>query len=337
MNRTTIRRWSLRLLLVLSCFAVFIFVVVVPLLGSLLITNSRFQFRERGPKTPVAVGLAVTPVEFVSQDGISLRGWWNVGNASKPAIIFVHGLNRSRLEMLERAADANRRGYGVLLFDLRNHGESGRAYTTIGIFESRDVCAASQFVEKQATGRAQVVWGVSMGASSAILAAKKCPGFSAIISDSSFLSFRDTIAHHLNLLFRLPAFPIANLIVAITSYRVGFNPEDGDVEAAVRSLNTPILFIAGGADRRMPPALADRMFQAARSPLKQLLVIPHAGHGEAYATDRITYLNSVYGFLGSVRYNACSACPTTRSASPTRSASAVARSPKKGRTINGGS
>jgi alpha-beta hydrolase superfamily lysophospholipase len=294
----------------LGCSLVFIFLVVLPVLGSFLITNSRFQFRERGPKTPDAAGLSVTPVEFASQDGISLRGWWNAGDASKPVIIFVHGLNRSRLEMLERAADANHRGYGVLLFDLRNHGESGRAYTTIGIFESRDVCAASQFVKNQDSRRALVVWGVSMGASSSILAAKQCAGFSAIISDSSFLSFRETIAHHLKLLFGLPAFPIANLIVVLTSYRVGFDPEDGNVESAIRVVNTPILFISGGADRRMPPALAGRMFQAARSPLKKLLVIPNAGHGEAFATDRATYLNSVYSFLASVRYNACFACPT---------------------------
>src|SRR5436305_12132722 len=102
----------------------------------------------------------------MSQDGILLRGWWSAGDGSKPVIIFVHGLNRSRLELLERAADANHRGYGVLLFDLRNHGESDRAYTTIGVFESRDVCAAAQFVKKQSQGRAQILWGVSMGASS---------------------------------------------------------------------------------------------------------------------------------------------------------------------------
>jgi pimeloyl-ACP methyl ester carboxylesterase len=316
MTRATLKRWFIRLAVLLGCFVVFFFLVVIPVLGSLLITNNRFQFRERGPKTPEAVGLSVTPAEFVSQDGISLRGWWNAGDSLKPVIIFVHGLNRSRVEMLERAADANRRGYGVLLFDLRNHGESGRAYTTIGIFESRDVCAASHFVKNEAGERPQIVWGVSMGASSAILAAKQCPGFSAIISDSSFLSFRDTVGHHLTLLFRLPAFPIANLIVAITGYRVGFNPVDGDVEAVVRNLNIPILFIAGGADRRMPPSLAGMMFKETKNPLKQLLVVPGAGHGEAFATDRTAYLNSVYGFLQRVRYNPCSACPNARSASP---------------------
>ncbi|HSU87982.1 MAG TPA: alpha/beta fold hydrolase [Terriglobia bacterium] len=303
MNRATVLRWTYRIAIVLACGVAFFFLVFFPIAASFLITNSRFHFRERGPSTPEAVGLSVTPVEFMSQDNVPLRGWWSPGDDAMPVIIFVHGLNRSRLELLERGADANRRGYGVLLFDLRNHGESGKAYTTIGIFESRDVCAASQLVKAKAGKRPQILWGVSMGASSAILAAKQCPGFAAIISDSSFLSFRDTVAHHLGLIFRLPAFPIANLIVAITAYRMGFNPDDGDVEAAIHSINTPILFIAGGADRRMPPALAERMLNASPSPLKQFVIVPGAGHGEAFNRDRTTYLNSVYGFIERVRYN----------------------------------
>jgi len=303
MNRATVLRWTYRIAIVLACGVAFFFLVFFPIAASFLITNSRFHFRERGPSTPEAVGLSVTPVEFMSQDNVPLRGWWSPGDDAMPVIVFVHGLNRSRLELLERGADANRRGYGVLLFDLRNHGESGKAYTTIGIFESRDVCAASQLVKAKAGKRPQILWGVSMVASSAILAAKQCPGFAAIISDSSFLSFRDTVAHHLGLIFRLPAFPIANLIVAITAYRMGFNPDDGDVEAAIHSINTPILFIAGGADRRMPPALAERMLNASPSPLKQFVIVPGAGHGEAFNRDRTTYLNSVYGFIERVRYN----------------------------------
>src|SRR2546425_9236631 len=303
MKRATLLPRLRRLMLLFACFVVLVLFVVLPVGGSFLITNSRFRFRERGPKTPDAVSLPVTNVEFTSNDGIALRGWWNPDDTSMPVIIFVHGLNRSRLELLERGAESNRHGYGVLLFDLRNHGESGKAYTTIGIFESRDVCAASQVVKDRAGNRSQILWGVSMGASSAILAAKQCPGFSAIISDSSFLSFRDTVAHHLSLIFRLPAFPIANLIVAITGYRVGFDPDDGDVEAAVRSIHAPILFIAGAADRRMPPALAERMLNESPSSPKELLVVPGAGHGEAFSTNRAAYLTSVYSFLDRVGHN----------------------------------
>jgi pimeloyl-ACP methyl ester carboxylesterase len=281
--------------------AFIILFIVLPVGGSFIITNSRFRFPERGLQTPEEAGISVTPAEFASSDGTLLRGWWNAGDPSKPVIIFVHGLNRSRLELLERAADSNRHGYGILLFDLRNHGESGRAYTTIGVHESGDVCAARKFVTEKAGPRPRVLWGVSMGASSAILAARQCPEVGAIVSDSSFLSFRETIAHHVSLFFRLPAFPFANLIVAITEWRAGFDADDGDVEAAVREIDVPILFIAGGADRRMPPALARRLMDASRNPLKELLVIPDAGHGEAFSRDRSTYLNSVYRFLDRTR------------------------------------
>lgn len=303
MNRAFIVHWLRRLMFAVILLVFAVLFIVLPIGGSFLITNSRFRFPERGPRTPEQVGLSVTPAEFASSDGIPFRGWWSPGDSSKPVIIFCHGLNRSRLELLERAAESNRRGYGVLLFDLRNHGESGRAYTTIGVHESRDVCAARKFVEEKAGQRPQVLWGVSMGASSAILGARQCPGFAAIVSDSSFLSFRETIAHHVGLFFRLPSFPIANLIVAITEWRAGFDADDGDVEAAVREIDVPTLFIAGGADRRMPPELAKRLMEASRNPLKKLLVVPGAGHGEAFSRDRQTYLNSVFGFLTQVRYN----------------------------------
>jgi len=300
MNTSFVIRWVRRLVLGVLALICIVLFVVVPVGGSFLITNSRFRFPERGPKTAEAAGLSVTPAEFTSSDGIPLRGWWSPGDTSKPVIIFLHGLNRSRLELLERAAESSRRGYGVLLFDLRNHGESGRAYTTIGVHESRDVCAARKYVMDQAGPRPQVLWGVSMGASSAILAADQCPGVAAIISDSSFLSFRETIAHHVGLFFRLPAFPIANLIVAITEWRAGFDADDGNVEAAIEKIDVPILFIAGGADRRMPPALAERLMKASRNPVKRLLLIPGAGHGEAFARDRDTYLNAVFEFLAPI-------------------------------------
>jgi alpha-beta hydrolase superfamily lysophospholipase len=294
----TARRRLKRLAIVAGILAVLFLFVIVPVGLSFLITNSHFRFPERGLTDPQSLHLKVEQVEFHSDDDITLRGWWNSGNSSAPVIVFVHGLNRSRVEHLERAAEANKRGYGVLLFDLRNHGESGRAYTTLGISESHDVCAAREFVKSTAPGRPQVLWGVSLGASTALLAEPRCPGSAAIISDSSFLSFSETIRHHFHLIFRLPAFPIADLIVRLTSLRMGFRLEDGDVENAVSKLDTvPILFIAGGADVRMPPALAERLASRATNPGKQLLIVPGAGHGQAFARDRETYLRTTFDFL----------------------------------------
>jgi pimeloyl-ACP methyl ester carboxylesterase len=298
MNSSRFKKWVKRGALTAAALVLFLIFVVFPIGASFLITNARFRFPERNARTPDELGLPVTPIEFATEDDIRLRGWWNAGEESSPVIIFSHGLNRSRVEMLERAAEARRRGYGVLLFDSRNHGESDSAYTTLGVRESQDVCAASRFVREREPDRRQLLWGVSLGAATALLAAPKCPGFAGIVADSSFLSFRETIAHHISLIFRIPSFPIANLIVAITAWRMGFDPDEGDVESAVRRLaNVPILFVAGGRDARMPPALAERLYRASPDPLREMLVIPEAGHGNAFTTDRQRYLDAVFGFF----------------------------------------
>ena len=78
--------------------------------------------------------------------------------------------------------------------------------------------------------------------------------------------------------------------------------DDGDVEAAIRGLgNTPLLVIAGGRDRRMPPDVAQRLFDASTSPVKELLLIPEATHGEAFRADRARYLDTVFRFFAIIR------------------------------------
>jgi fermentation-respiration switch protein FrsA (DUF1100 family) len=142
---------------------------------------------------------------------------------------------------------------------------------------------------------------VSLGAATALLAVRDCGGFDAVIAESAFLSFRETIAHHLGLYFHLPSFPIADTIVGITALRLGFDPEQGDVEAAVKGFgDVPVLFIAGGKDRRMPPDVARRLFDAATSSDKEFLLIPEATHGEAFRADRARYEETVFRFLAKV-------------------------------------
>ncbi|HLQ76178.1 MAG TPA: hypothetical protein VK210_02425, partial [Terriglobia bacterium] len=99
-----------------------------------------------------------------------------------------------------------------------------------------------------------------------------------------------------------PSFPVANLIVWLTGVRMHIDPDSGNVEDAVRHFgNVPVLFIAGGADRRMPPGVAQRLYDANQSPLKQLMVVPGASHGEAFRTDREGYLDAVFKFFEKIR------------------------------------
>ncbi len=295
------RRRLRRILLALAVAGVLFLFVGVPVGGSFLITNTRFSFPDREARAPSEHGLDVGPVQFVAEDGVRLHGWWNAGDGRSPVIVFVHGLNRSRVELLERAARSRERGYGALLIDLRNHGESDDAYTTLGVHESRDVCAAVRFAASRAGGRPLALWGVSLGASTALLSAGACPSVSDVIADSAFLSFDETVSHHFELITRLPSFPIADLIVGLTRRRMGFALEDGDVERAVaRRPEVAVLFIAGSDDVRMPPELARRLRAASTNPLSDLLVVEGASHGRAFQTAPDAYLGAVFRFLEAV-------------------------------------
>ncbi len=299
--RSGTMKWLRRLLILIIVVLVVFFFVILPVGGSFLITNSHFRYPEKGPRNPEDVGLRVEQVEFKTADGLTLRGWWSGGEAGLPVIIFCHGLNRSRLELLERAGEAHRRGFGVLLFDLRNHGESDRAHTTLGILESQDVRAASQFVRMKAPGQPQFLWGVSMGAATALLAVRDYGGFAGVVSDSAFPSFRETIEHHVRLLFRIPSFPVANMIVWLTGVRMhigsGFRQcRNGRAEI----WKCAGAFYCGRSRRRMPPGVAKRLYDANQSPLKKLIVVPGAGHGEAFSTNREQYLEAVFSFFKSI-------------------------------------
>jgi len=295
-------RWAL-ILAALAGFGILaLILVVVPLGASFLITNLSFSFPERDPIDPADRGLDVTDVRIETDDGITIAGWWNAGDERRPAIVFAHGLNRSRLELVERAVEAASRGYGVMLIDLRNHGASDPAYTTLGVHESRDVCAAAKEITRTDPDRRVAAWGVSLGAASSLLAAANCPeSIDAVIADSSFLSIDETIGHHLTLITRLPAFPVADLILAVTTFRMGFRATDGDVERAVRERDDlPVLFIAGTEDVRMPLEVARRLRAASANPDSGLVEVPGAGHGRAFETDPDGYLREAFGFLGRV-------------------------------------
>jgi fermentation-respiration switch protein FrsA (DUF1100 family) len=125
-----------------------------------------------------------------------------------------------------------------------------------------------------------------MGAAAALLAAAETPEVAAVISDSSFLSFKDTTDHHVKILFRVSSFPLAGELRFFIERRAGFEGEKLDALAAVKQIgDRPILFIAGAQDKRMPPEIASRLYDASSSPKRDVLIVDGEEtriHGHAY-------------------------------------------------------
>jgi fermentation-respiration switch protein FrsA (DUF1100 family) len=297
-------RITRRVLIILGALLAVFFFGVVPWFFTNILTRGRYHYPDPNDgKTPTSYGLNFRWVEFPSTDGISLRGWYiPAPGAARGTIIYCHGLNRTRVEMLPMAAFAHALGYNGLLLDFRHSGQSGGAVTTLGYNERYDVLGAVWFaLAEEKAARPVVVWGVSMGAAAALMAAADSQEIAGVISDSTFLSFADTAKHHLKLFLHLPPFPIAYEVVYWSGWRGGFHVSDFDLEKAVDRISPrPILFIGVEDDRRMPPSIAKALYVRATGQGKRILIVPGHRHGEGFNQARAPYEKAVKEFLESL-------------------------------------
>jgi len=132
-------------------------------------------------------------VHFPSrQTGLNLAAWFVAGEPDAPAIILTHGLNSCKCDprILTVAGILHRNGFNVLMYDMREHGESdiedGRA--AIGNDEYQDLLGAWDWLvsEKQFAPEHIGVYGQSLGAGTTLIAFGQEPRLAAAFVDSPY-------------------------------------------------------------------------------------------------------------------------------------------------------
>ncbi len=143
-------------------------------------------------------------VRFPSrQAGLSLAGWYVPGDAGAPVVILTHGINGCKCSpnVLTAAGMLHRNGFNVLLYDMREHGESdiedGRA--AIGNEEYQDLLGAWDWLmtEKHFAPDRIGVFGVSMGAGTTLIAFGQEPRLAAAFVDSPYSDLSQIINEEL--------------------------------------------------------------------------------------------------------------------------------------------
>ena len=298
-------RIARRIVTALVLLAAVFFLAVVPLFFSWLITSRQFNFPDRNVgRTPATHNIGFEWIDLETSDGLKLKGWYVPAHPSAPkgTIVFCHGLNRSRVEFIDQAIFAHGLGYSSVMFDFRHQGESEGEVTTLGYQERLDVLAAADYARQRLPDRPLIVWGISMGAASALMAAAESEEISAVISDSTFLSLEDTVAHHARMFLSIPKYPVAQEVTYLIGWWGGFWPSALDIRDAVDRIGSrPILFVAVEDDRRMPSTISRGLYQRAASPDKRLLVVPGDRHGGAFQSGGEEYKEAVRQFLEKVQ------------------------------------
>ncbi|HLA76446.1 MAG TPA: alpha/beta fold hydrolase, partial [Vicinamibacteria bacterium] len=184
----------------------------------------------RRSAAPVAAGFS--EVQLRSQ-GIGLRAWVAPGDPRRPAVVLVHGVGDSLESYRDQAEVLRARGHAVLLLDLRGHGGSKTARMTLGGHEREDVRAALAYLRQAGLAPAGfVLMGWSMGAVAVLRAAVVEPEVRAVVAEAPFDTYRDTVAHHAWLLYRIPRWlPLVPLSIAVAEWRADFDADEVDAVA----------------------------------------------------------------------------------------------------------
>jgi fermentation-respiration switch protein FrsA (DUF1100 family) len=172
---------------------------------SVRVADGLTKLERRALEPPAsAVAAAHEDVSFKASDGVTLKGWWFSGVAqtfgspitsARPvdrAVVFVHGRGANRIasgfKVDKIAPIFLARGWNVLLFDLRGHGESGGERYSLGQYEPRDIVAAVELAAaKTNIPKARVaVIGESLGAGSAIMTVAVDPSIGPVVADSAY-------------------------------------------------------------------------------------------------------------------------------------------------------
>ena len=130
------------------------------------------------PKTPKDYGMTYRDVTIPTRDGLNLSGWLINEKASKLVVMTHFGYRANRygyqlkyqprlskpynkeIEFAYVAKELVKAGYGVLMYDLRNHGESDKTELGVGTGghgERFDVIAAVEFLVNDRSTRGKPI------------------------------------------------------------------------------------------------------------------------------------------------------------------------------------
>ena len=221
--------------------------------------------------TPGDLGLAYDDIQFPAQDGVRIAGWFipAADTTRKGAtIVLIHGWPWNRLgevaddlfsevtgrkpvDLLRLAFSLQQDGFNVLMYDMRNHGQSAAAPPiAFGQDEASDLLGALAYLNARSDVDSERIGaiGFSMGANSLLYALPQTDRIKAGIAVQPMTAsvYSQKYGRDILGLLSTAVIPLSEFMFQVaggmyfSAYRPAF--------AAAGAGNTPVLFIQGNDD-----------------------------------------------------------------------------------------
>jgi uncharacterized protein len=192
-----------------------------------------------------------------TSDGETLRGFWKPPEPGRALTLYFHGNGGSLWNRRDRVRALAEEGRGLLIVSYRGYSGSTGSPTETGLHE--DARTAYAFATRDHDPASILVYGESLGSGVAVRLAAENP-VGALVLDAPYTSTADVAA------ILYPSIPIGLLM--LDQYR------SIDHIGAVAA---PILIMHGDADRVIPFAQGQALYEAAPEP-RRFIRFPGSGH-----------------------------------------------------------
>lgn len=262
-----------------------------------------------------SLSLAPRDLFIQSHDGLRLHAHYFEGRYDQQhthqqhtTAILLHGYKSQVSHMYPYASMYIKRGYNVLIPDLRSHGQSEGCYITMGVHESKDVILWIQLLAKQNPKLSVVLHGVSMGAATTMLVAGQNPKpVKLAIEDCGYTTAWEIFVNELDRRYHLPPFPLLNIAELCAQMRAHFRFTNPAPIEAVTKTTIPLYCIHGSEDDFVPTSMVYKLYETysqthpdVDSSEQRLWVVDGAAHAESIFKDKNAYEAFVSSALADV-------------------------------------
>jgi uncharacterized protein len=239
-------------------------------------------------------------------DGVLLRGWKvRPANPNGSWVLLFHGVSDNRIGVVGQSEFLLQDGYGVVMMDSRDHGDSGGPIATYGWLERKDTTAIIDALELSEKPQHLFALGESMGAGIVLQSAGIDPRIEAVVAEASFANLQEAAYDYAGLreypwLGKTLFAPGAWLMVYRGEKLAGFPGAEVSPEKAVAARAFPVLIICDEEDHALPCRHSEMIFRAALGP-KELWRVPRAYHTAALGYEPVEFPKRVLGFFDRLR------------------------------------
>ena len=227
--------------------------------------------------TPADMNIAFEDINFKSQDGTNLNGWFVPAENAEYTVLFCHGNGGNISHRLDTISLFNKLGLNFFIFDYRAYGKSEGSISEQGLYE--DVAAAWNYLTetKKIAPEKIIILGRSLGgAIAAQAAAKHSPG--GLILESAFTSMPEIAGE------KMPFLPVEWML----NYKLP------TIKNLAR-VKCPVLIIASPDDSIIPFSHGKKLF--AKAPEPKTFVELSGDHDDCYFLCRTKYVAALTKFL----------------------------------------